>query len=350
MNQRNRKRRGMLSTLTTEQAALCARTGDVCLGIIKAFTCIDKHYIKACQALGVPYKILDVSGADWMEVIHRAECHAFLVTPVKDSSARRRMFDERLRIISHELGQTVFPSYDEIWLYESKRRMHYWLEANCMAHPSTWVYYDQREALAFADATPLPIVCRADFGSGAMGIEMFCVRSKLIRWVNRCFKTGMARLGGDARGCQWTSVSFQEYLPNVTEWRMIRIGDSYMGYQRSHCSGSMKDAKPFTCACPPEALLQFVRRVTCQGGFKSMAMDIFETEDGHYFVNKLKTTFGLPVKDGLPMKEGNPGRFLFDDAANTWRFEEGMFCQNQLCNLRVLTVLKQLEGDRLDEV
>ena len=142
---------------------------------------------------------------------------------------------------------------------------------------------------------------------------------------------------------------------------MIRIGKSYMGYQKVKQGDFASGTKQFNYVCPPEALLEFVRYATCRGGFESMAVDIFETVDGRYLVNKLQPSFGVHVEDGVPMKEGKPGRFLFDDTTRTWRFEEGLFCQNKLCNLRVMTLLEQLdsslighngpaESDRFDEV
>jgi hypothetical protein len=334
---------------------------DVCLGIIKVCTRVDSRYIGACRALNIPYKVLDISGPDWMEVIEHSGCHAFLVRPSGELGAWNQMFDERLRIVSNELGKTIFPSYDEMWFCENKRRMHYWLGANDIPHPRTWVYYDRHEAMAFADATPLPIVLKADLGSGVQGIQMFQERGKLIRWVNRFFRKRLANRGGDVRDRQWGSVMFQAYLPSLTEWRMIRIGKSYMGYQKVKRADSANRTKQFNAVCPPEALLEFVRDVTGRGGFKSMTVDVFETAEGRYLVNELQTTFDLHVEDGLSMKEGKPGRFLFDDATRTWCFEEGLFCQNELCNLRVMTLLEQLdsalrghnnpaESDRLDEV
>ncbi len=327
-----------------EEASTYRSKTNVCLGIIKEFTRIHSYYIGACRDLRVPYKVLDISGPNWLDVIRHSECDAFLIRPSGEHSAWKQMFDERLRIVSQDLNRTLFPSYNEIWFYESKRRMHYWLSANQIPHPRTWVYYDRHDALAFADATPLPIVFKSDFGSGARGIRVFRERGKLIRWINRCFRQGMVQCGGDQCDRQWGSVLFQEYLPGVMEWRVIRIGDSYMGYQKIKRGEFASGSKRYNYVCPPSALLEFVRSLTQGAGFKSMAVDVFEAQDGRYLVNELQTTFGLHVDDGLPMKEGKPGRMLFDDSSGTWHFEEGLFCQNKLCNLRVQTLLKQIGG------
>jgi hypothetical protein len=314
---------------------------DVTLGIIKEFTRIHSFYIGACRELGVPYKVIDISGPDWVQQIQASGCDAFLVRPSGQITVWKQMFDERLKVISQDLGKTIFPSYEAIWFYESKRRMHYWLQAHDVAHPRTWVYYDRQAALSFADVTPLPIVFKTDFGSGAMGVQILTDRRKINRLVNRCFRHGIVKAGGDPRDRQWGSVLFQEYLPNVREWRMIRMGESYMGFQKLRRGQFHSGSHEFLYQRPPERLLNWVRETTDKGSFRSMALDIFVREDGDYLVNELQTTFALHADEGIPMVDGETGRFLYDEDAATWRFEPGNFCRNKLCNLRVEALLQQ---------
>ena len=312
------------------------------LGIVKEFTRIHSFYIGACRELGVPYKVVDISGPDWLARVRDCACDAFLVRPSGQITVWKQMFDERLKVITDYLGKTIFPTYNEIWFYESKRRMQYWLEAHAIPHPKTWTFYDRHEALAFGDAIPLPIVYKADFGSGSKGVRIFRDRGQLTRWINRCFKKGIVKREGDRRDRQWGCMLFQEYIPNALEWRIIRIGESYMGYQKLKQGDFASGSHQFAYGSPPTALLNFVRDVTEKGGFNSMAVDVFVLPDDRFLVFELQTTFGLQVDEGLPMKDGRPGRFLYDTNTGTWRFDEGKFCRNMLCNLRVETLLKQL--------
>jgi glutathione synthase/RimK-type ligase-like ATP-grasp enzyme len=256
------------------------------------------------------------------------------------------MFDERLRILSQDLGKILFPTCEEIWFYESKRRMHYWLAAHQIPHPRTWVFYDQDQALEFADQARLPIVFKADFGSGSMGVRVLRRRATLRRLIHRCFKRGFLKTGADPRDRQWGSVLFQEYLPDLAEWRMIRIGESYFGYQKVRKGDFHSGSHVFRYGRPPTDLLRLTQAVTDQGGFLSMALDCFVTSDGRCLVNEMQTTFGLHVTDGLPMVEGRRGRLLYDRAQDDWRFEPGDFCRNRLCNLRVETLVKILQAGR----
>jgi glutathione synthase/RimK-type ligase-like ATP-grasp enzyme len=325
-----------------EEVSTYAGRVDVCLGIIKEFTRIHSFYIGACRELGIPYKVIDISGPDWLDRIHNSGCDAYLVRPSGQVTAWKQMFDERLKILTCDLGQTIFPSYEAIWFYESKRRMHYWLAANGFAHPQTWVFYDREDALAFVETTPLPIVFKTDFGSGAMGVQILRDRRECKRLVNRVFRKGVIKAGGDVRDRQWGSVLFQAYLPDITEWRMIRIGDSFMGYQKLQKGDFHSGSHSFEYGPLPADLLDWVKGITDRGHFRSMALDVFVTPDRTFLVNELQTTFGLHVDDGLPMVDGKPGRYCYDPITTTWQFEEGNFCRNKLCNLRVEALLKQL--------
>jgi len=322
---------------------------DATLGIIREFTRIHSFYIGACRELGVPYKVIDISGPDWLKVTQNASCDAFLVRPPGQITVWKQMFDERLRIMSQALKQTLYPSYEEIWFYESKRRMHYWLAAHDVAHAQTWVFYDRAQAHDFVAQATLPLVFKTDFGSGAMGVRILHDRDKLHRLVDRCFRKGIVKAGGDRRDRQWGSILLQAYLPQVKEWRMIRIGDAYMGYQKLQKGDYHSGSHAYVYGVPPTELLDWVKAITDRGGFRSMALDIFVTATGEFLVNELQTTFKIHVEDGLPMKDGKPGCFVYDQAGQRWRFKQGDFCRNQLCNLRVQDLLQQLHCPLSDE-
>jgi len=252
------------------------------------------------------------------------------------------MLDERLRVIVEDLGQIVYPSCDELWLYESKRRMWYWLQAHGVPHPQTWVFYDHREALAFARSAELPIVGKSDFGSAASGVRIFRSRMGLVRWIQRCFGRGVIQRDGDPRDRHWGDVLLQKYLPEVKEWRMIRVGDSYFGRQKLKKGAYHSGTHLYGWLDPPQELLDLTRDITEKGRFTSMAIDIFETVGGTYYVNELQTVFGATQTHQMRVN-GSPGRYVFDKEKGLWRFEEGEFNRNDSCNLRVQALLDLLE-------
>ena len=315
---------------------------DVRLGIIKEFAHCHKYYVGACRDMGVPYKLLDISGPDWIDVISKSGCDGFLVWPSAEMTVWKQMYDERLRVICEDMGKVIYPEYQGLWVYESKRRMHYWLKANGFEHPQTWVFYDRDEALDFASRVELPIVYKIDLGSAASGVRIFHRRSCLLRFVKRCFGKGFVRTKSDPRDKQWGSVLFQEYLPDAAEWRMIRVGESYFGYEKVKVGDFHSGSHVFSYFEPSSEILDFTRMVTDRGNFRSMDIDIFVTSDRKFVINELQAVFALHASEGLPMVDGKPGRMVYDSRTLSWRFEEGNFCDNLMCNLRVQDFLRSL--------
>jgi hypothetical protein len=312
------------------------------LGIIKGFWHGHWPYIAACRDLGVAYKVLDISGPDWLEVVEQSGCDAFLVSPSVQLSIWKQMYDERLRVIANDLGRIIFPNYDEIWFYESKRRMFYWLEANGVPHPKTWVFYDLKQALDFVERAALPIVYKSDLGAGASGVRIFRDRTALRRHVKRCFKKGFTTSARCANDKEWGSILLQEYLPDAREWRIVRIGDSYFGYEKLKRGDFHSGSLQRSYSEVRDELLYFAKKVMDTGDFTSMDLDIFETSDGRYLVNELQTVFGMSRPE-MCVVDGKAGRMVLRPELKSWEFEAGDFCRNHLCNLRVESLLAILE-------
>lgn len=313
------------------------------LGIIKEFWGMHWRYIAACSDLGVAYKVLDISGPDWQNVVKNSNCDAYLVYPSVQFRTWKQMYDERLHIIVKDMEKIIFPSYEELWFWESKRRMHYWLKANNITHPKTWAFYDRDEALQFAETAQLPIVYKSDSGASSSGVIIFRKRPALKKHINRCFRKGFTTYQRGPNNKEWGSVLLQEYIPNAQEWRVIRIGHSYFAYEKIKVGNFHSGSHSWSYSRPPSELLDFAKNITDKGGFSSMDLDIFMTSDGCYLVNELQTLFGMGQPYEMCVVNDKPGRMLLDSKENSWRFEPGSFCQNHLCNLRVMALLGTLE-------
>jgi len=303
------------------------------LGIIQEVYHNHQGYLGACRELGVSYKLLDIARSDWIRVVEESGCDAFLVWPAGHSIVWKEMYDDRLRIMEQELGKVVFPDCNATWLYENKRRGHDWLTANGIPHPRTWVFYDRREAEEFARQADLPLVFKTSLGGCHHGVRILRNRSQALRTIRQAFTRGIVPERHSILEPQRGSVYFQEYLPNVLEWRMIRLGDSYFGHRKERVGDYHSGSGEWTWLEPPRPLLDMLRRVTQKGGFTSMDVDIFETEKGELLVNELQTVFGARL-DQMKVN-GVPARYLYDEDADRWILEEGSFCRNACCNLRV---------------
>jgi hypothetical protein len=313
------------------------------LGIIKSYNFWHQYYMAACRELGIAYCTIDIERADWIDQVCSSGCAAFLVWPTASLGVWKQMYDERLAILAGPLGKLVYPDLEAMWIYESKRRMSYWLAAAGFPHPKTWIFYNRDEAMAFTKIAELPIVTKTDLGAVASGVRIVRGRRQLQRVVHKAFSSGILRRGADRRDRQWGNVLFQEYIPQASEWRIIRIGESYFGYEKLRVGDFHSGTAQWRYIRPPDKLLHLTRELTARDGFTSMSVDIFLDEAGRCYVNELQGVFGM-LNDYACMVDGKIGRMLHSAETGDWRFEEGDFCRNRMCNLRVQVLLDMLRS------
>jgi len=314
---------------------------DFCLGIIEDVTQYHKYYIAACRDMKISYRVLSILRSDWVEVFRESGCDAYLAWPTIMPTSAKEAFDYRLNILEKEMGATVYPIWKECWLTEHKPRLRDWLQANDIPHPKTWVFYDKQQALKFAQNTAFPVVVKTATGASASGISIVHNQKQLAKAIRLAFGRGLRPKSYAPNDRQWGYVYIQKYYPNVKEWRMVRLGDSYFGYRKELGKSGMHSAsKAWSWLDPGEKLLDMLKKVTDIGNFTSMDVDIFLTQDGELLVNECQTVFGCTTP-AIQMKVNDkPARYLYKNGQ--WTLEEGDFCQNHMCNLRIEYLLSQL--------
>lgn len=304
-------------------------------GIVKNSMQAHGCYVAACLEMGVPFRVIDLSKSDWLEQVRQSGCEVFLVWGDPYLTIWNSMIKDRIEILQSELGLTVFPTTREMWFYEDKRRLAYWLATNGIPHPRTWVFYDLDECQQFVASCDLPVIFKSSFGSVASGVRVFRDRAKLQRFICDVFRKGFQPNGHDRRDRQWGTVLLQEYLSDVKEWRLVRIGDSFFGHVKGSIGGLHSGSGIVEWDVPEERHLNFLLEVTEKGGFRSMDVDAFETTDGRLLVNELQAVFGARHSVDQMRKDGEPGRFVQNQAGQGWTFETGDFARNACANERI---------------
>lgn len=304
------------------------------IGIIEDISHYHKHYIMACREMKISYQIFDLTSPYWVNNFTMSDCDVFLVWPSSSNTAVKSMFDYRLRILEEEMGKRLYPTCKECWLYENKPRILDWLTVHNIPHPQSWVFYDEKRALEFASQTKLPVVIKTATGASASGIHIARSVQALKKIIKRAFNKGLTPRGYDPYDRQWGFVYIQEYLPDVHEWRMVRIGDSFFGYRKEKGTDGLHSAShKWSWIDPGEDLLNLLEKITDAGRFLSMDVDIFQTHDGRLLVNELQTVFGCTTP-AIQMKvDDMEGRYVRTNGQ--WEFQQGEFCKNHMCNLRI---------------
>ena len=313
------------------------------IGIFKDVLCNHTSYIAACRELKVAYKTIDLFCSDWVEQVRGSGCDAFVAWPSELIQEWKRMTDERMRFLTVDLNKPLYPPYEALWLYGCKERMRDWLDIHGFPHAKSWVFYDLKEAQTFLESAALPLVIKLDIGASASGVWIAKTRQEALAYVQKAFGKGLIGRRADARARQWRHLMIQEYVPDIREWRIIRIGDSYLGHEKVAKGDFNSGSGRVGWFAPPRQALDLIHAVTEAGGFRSMDMDVFETRDGRFLINELQSVFG--AFDTAQMYiDGVPGRYR--RVGGEYVFEEGRFCKNACCNLRIEDLLEMLRSKR----
>lgn len=309
------------------------------IGIVEEFHGYHKFSIAACRELGVSYRLIDIIRPDWVDRVRGSKCDVFVVWPSIKPTVLKDLFDNRVRILSEDLGLPVFPDPKALWLYENKVRIADWLAAHGFPQPRTWVFYELPEALDFIETAPLPLVLKTPTGATVSGVFILRERSRARRLVRRVMTEGLVPRGFDRCDRQWGVVYLQEFLPDIEEWRMVRLGDSYFGYRKDQVGDFHSGSHKWSWLDPGPELLDLLHEITETGGFRSMDVDVFRSSDGTLYVSELQTVFGASTPEDQLRIDGKPGRYIREPDTGRWVFEQGNFCSNSCANLRIQAAL-----------
>jgi glutathione synthase/RimK-type ligase-like ATP-grasp enzyme len=336
----------------------------------------DDHdqWVEACSRRNdeIAWTVLDLTSSDWLERFRERQYDLVLLRPPGRTSAFKQLYDERAIILHKYSGVPVYPSLDEVLVYENKRFLRDWLKANTIPHPETHVFYSDKEAGKHLESREkFPLVAKTNIGASGNGVTFISDRSAASEYVRKAFGPGINTRTGPklSKGSLWKKVEkalslkgfiskrmheyrttylnpqkgfviFQEFIPHDYEWRCVRIGDSYFAHKKiarnNKSSGTLLKGYDKV----PVDLLDFIRQVTDRTGLSSVAIDLFDHE-GRYLVNEVQCFFGQSDPYQM-LVDSVSGRYRHIDGR--WFFEAGDFASNGCYDLRLEHALSMIKS------
>jgi len=314
------------------------------VGIVKEKWHFFSSYIKACQELEISYVVIDFFFKDWLTDLKSKPIDFLIVRPSVQYAPWKDMFDNRLKLLLTTLEIPIFPNFDELWIWESKLRTLDWLRVNELPHPTSHIFYDFNELIQYSLKCKYPIVYKASSGSGSSGVKILNNSSQLKSLAKKVFNSGIRSYRKHKLDKEHGSVILQDYLDDVKEWRIIRIGDYYFGFEKLKNGEFHSGSQNFGYGMPPRKCLNLVKHITDTYDFKYVDVDVFVTEEGEFLINEIQPYFGQKDDRELLQIDGESGRLIYNEITNNWDFEKGEFCKNNLCNLRILEMIKAISN------
>lgn len=293
------------------------------------------RWIEYCKQNNIQYKIVNCYGSDIIEQLK--DCDA-LMWHHHQSVYNDVIVAKKLLFALEHAGVKVFPNFHTGWHFDDKVAQKYLLEAIDAPLVPSYVFYDIKEALDWAENTTYPKVWKLKGGAGAANVKLVRNKKEAVKLINKAFGKGFSqfnRLGnlkeryrkyksgkdsllGVAKGLgrmviptefaklqsrERGYVYFQEFVPNnmhdtrvvvvaekaVAERRMVRKNDF-----RASGSGifSFNDINIDAV----EIALDVSKRLDLQ----SVAFDFVEDENSNPLIVEISYGFGTKGIDNAP--------------------------------------------------
>lgn len=330
------------------------------------------NWVTSCEKIKetIDFDVIDLTKFDWLDNVMSKEYDLFITLPPGLSSNFKQLYDERIIIISQYLHKKIYPTLTEILIYENKRNLSYWLNANKILSPKTWIFYYKNEALNFIQNAHYPIVAKLNIGASGNGVTFLNDTNEADKYIKRAFsasglnfKTGPKLSKGNLlkkiqkvlfrkgflsnRLREYKTLSienqkgfvlFQEFIKHDFEWRCVRIGDAFFAHKKLAVKGKASGTLEKAYDNPPIELFDYINDLTNKYNLKSVAIDLFENNN-NYLINEIQCIFGQSDPYQM-LVDGKPGKYVIK--IGKWHFEEGMFNTNKSYDLRLEHALTQL--------
>jgi len=150
----------------------------------------SERWINYCKKNNIEYKIVNAYATDIIEQLrgfdvfmwHHHQMHFRDVLTAK-----------RILFALEHAGIKVFPDFRTGWHFDDKVAQKYLFEALEIPHVPSYVFYDKKEALEWAENTDFPKVFKLTRGAGSDNVQLIKTKKQAVRIINKAFSGGFSQ-------------------------------------------------------------------------------------------------------------------------------------------------------------
>lgn len=304
------------------------------IGIVKEKWGLHSYYVKACIDKNISFQVIDIFDEDWFEKISDKNLEYIVIRPSVQYTPWKDAFDNKLMLLGQKSTARIYPNPKLLWLWENKLRMMEWAKLNGLKHIDFKILYSLDRLKKYSKSAKYPLIYKSSSGSGSSGVKIFKNSNQLLKFGKSFFRKGIRTYRKQKLDIEHGSMIIQKYLDNLIEWRIIRIGRYYFGFQKLKSGNFHSGSKNFSYGMPPRECLDYARQITDKFKFYFTSIDFF-CKNGIIYLNEIQPYFGQHKDRELLVIDNQSGRLHFDKKKSKWNFEPGSFCKNNLCDLRL---------------
>lgn len=179
------------------------------------------RWIEYCKKNSIDYKIVNAYADDIVR--HVSDCDAFMWHH-HHADVRDSLFAKQLLYSLESSGIKCFPDFRTTWHFDDKVGQKYLLEAIHAPMVRSYVFYNQAEALSWAEKTKYPKVFKLRGGAGSNNVLLATDCKESCRYIKKAFGKGfpqvsMANLWADnMRNLREGRISLSLFLKSLVSF------------------------------------------------------------------------------------------------------------------------------------
>lgn len=148
------------------------------------------RWINYCRDENIPYKIVDCYSTG---IITDLDDCDILMWHWHHGDPKAALFARQLTYSLECIGKKVFPDANTAWHFDDKLGQKYLLEAVGAPFIKSYVFYDKKESLAWAEKADYPKVFKLRGGAGSANVKLIKSPGHAKNLIDTAFGTGFER-------------------------------------------------------------------------------------------------------------------------------------------------------------
>ena len=160
------------------------------IGIHSTSGTFSERWVAYCETSGISFREVDCYSK---EIIRQLKDCDALMWHFYQGSPKDKLFAKQLIFSVKCAGKKVFPDFHTMWHFDDKVGQKYLLEAIDAPLVPTWVFYDKKEALEWANSANYPIVFKLRCGAGSDNVRLVENRKVAKKLIMKAFGKGFSQ-------------------------------------------------------------------------------------------------------------------------------------------------------------
>ncbi|RZK48109.1 MAG: hypothetical protein EOO99_11430 [Pedobacter sp.] len=146
------------------------------------------RWIQYCKLQNIPFKIVNCYEND---IIQQLEGCQALMWHHHHGNIKDIIFAKQLLYSIQQSGKFVFPTFNDSWHFDDKLGQKYLLESIQAPMVPTYVFYDRKQSLEWAQVVNYPKVFKLRGGAGSSNVKLIKSIKECEKIISKAFSTGI---------------------------------------------------------------------------------------------------------------------------------------------------------------